>query len=104
MIEVIIVTNNQPIRRVAVYNRGPVGGVDGESYDPGDGPGGSGLRRYEWQIIDGKGPATYGDLLHHRSDGAEQLAAAALEAVAEHIKLTRTFEQSATWQIDDPEG
>lgn len=104
MIEVIIVVNDQPIRRVAIYNRGPVGGPNGDSYDPPDHEGGGGLRKYDWETTQGHRAGSRGDLLHRRSDGAELLCADVLQAVADRIRQTRTMEQAPTWKTDDPEG
>jgi hypothetical protein len=116
MIEVILVTNGHPIRRVAIYNRGPAGGADGASYERGDGPGGDGLRRYEWRVVDDAirwsstpSPPTAvmplsGEVLHRRGDGADQLCADVLEAVARQGKLVPTNERADAWQVDDPEG
>lgn len=103
MIEIIIVVNDRPIRRVAVYNRGPVGGPDGASYDPGDHQGGPGLRRYDWEVI-GTGLDRRGHVLHRRADGVEELCADVLDDLAERMRATRTMEQADTWHTDDPEG
>jgi hypothetical protein len=82
MIEVIIVSNGKPLRRVAIYNRGPVGGPDGDSFDKGDHEGGPGLRRYEYHVLSTRPPAkvvSTGTVLHARRDGAERLCATVLD-------------------------
>lgn len=73
---VTIKINREVIDEVRIRNRGPVGGPDGASFDPGDYEGGNGLRQYEWNSRRGSG-----SLLHSRGDGAVALAAAVLEAM-----------------------
>lgn len=107
MIEVAISTNGHPLRRIVVYNRGPVGGADGQSYDKGDDYAGGGLRKYEWQIIVDQAKTDIGEVLHARRDGIEELVARVLTDVAERVMLTRDMaritrsnEQADTWHVE----
>ena len=75
MLEVVITVNDIVIRRVAIYNRGPVGGV----YENGDHPTGGGPRHYEYES-----GHLAGEVIHARREGADVLVASVLDEIANH--------------------
>lgn len=72
MMGITLTINGKRITDIYVRNLGPIG-----EYDEGDGPGGDGIRRYEWKHIDGR----RGMVQHARSDGPEALAIKVLGAI-----------------------
>lgn len=70
MLTLTLDVNGRVINIVKIVNRGPID----KEYADGDGPGGGGIRRYEWTALNG----AQGLVHHARSDGAEALAAKVL--------------------------
>lgn len=88
-LRITLEVNSNTINIIKVFNRGPV-----EGYDPGDGPGGGGVRLYEWASLrkeEGSNDTPRGTVLHARDDGAEALAA---KVLAQHPNI---YKESRSW-------
>ena len=77
---VTLTINGARIDAIDIVNQGPVEGV----YADGDGPGGPGVRLYQWTQIPQRlgGTPQSGTVYHRRDEGAHTLAAKVLDAIA----------------------
>lgn len=87
MMRIRIDINNEPLHTIHVVNRGPIGGADGESFEPGDSEGGDGERLYEWSTKNMTGVVT-----HWRGDRALTLAQVVVADIINRQKLAALIE------------